>query len=105
MSGRAAEEEVRALQRMVARGAGWVVGGTALAIAAYALGNALFYGAGEVESFVRLCAADRTCAAFVVGLGLFALFQAVLMRNVPCDRMPNPAVRFVPFAGVLAWLL
>ena len=90
---------------MVARGAGWVVGGTALAIAAYALGNALFYGAGEVESFVRLCAADRTCAAFVVDLGLFALFQAVLMRNVPCDRMPNPAVRFVPFAGVLAWLL
>lgn len=93
-----------ALLPAAARFGGWAVGGVALAVTTFAIGNALVNGGGEVEGFLQLCVADRTYLAFLVDLSLFSLFQAALMQDVPCERMDSPGVRFVPFVGIIAWL-
>lgn len=87
-----------------ARAGGWLVGGSAALVGAYAVVNAVLNGGGEIDEFLRLCTMDRTYAAFVVDLSLFTLFQAVLMQAVPSERMANPSVRYAPFVGIIAWL-
>jgi hypothetical protein len=87
-----------------ARAGGWLMGGSAALVGAYAVVNAVLNGGDEIDEFLRLCSMDRTYAAFVVDLSLFTLFQAVLMQAVPSERMANPSVRYAPFVGIIAWL-
>ena len=90
---------------VAARAGGVAVGTVAAAVSSFAIGNALLNGLGEVDEFAALCGSDRTYLAFLVDLSLFSVFQAWLMRDVPCERMGEPALRKVPFWGVVAWLL
>ena len=53
-----------------ARAGGWLMGGSAALVGAYAVVNAVLNGGDEIDEFLRLCSMDRTYAAFVVDLSL-----------------------------------
>lgn len=99
------EPSAAAAAALAARVGGVTVGGLAAAVSAFALGNAVLNGGGELDEFIQLAVSDRTYLAFLVDLSLFGAFQAWLMRDVPCERMDEPSLRFVPFIGLVAWLL
>jgi hypothetical protein len=80
-------------------------GAVAAAVAATAVLHVAPLSAAEWGEFGQLCAADRTYAAFVVDLALFSAFQAYLMRDVPEGPRTPGSLRYVPFVGLVAWLL
>ena len=83
---------------------GLVVGSTALVW--FFVGRPEFGGLAErLRYFGEQVLTNRLTLAFCVDLVLFSLFQAVLLGAVEPLGSPRRWLRFVPFWGLVAWLI
>lgn len=78
--------------------------GIASAVAGFALfETATVITPQDWSDFFASCKVDRTYFAFVVDICLFSLFQPYILRRA--NGGENQSTDFIPFVGLMAWLL
>ena len=79
--------------------------GIAMAVAATALATTATQAtAADWEQIQQLVQTDRTYLAFVVDLGLFSVFQPLILQRARHGSSAVSALDNVPFLGLIAWL-
>ena len=101
------EEDNNSKKGAIARVFGWIgllVGTTA--VAWFFIARPEFGGVSErLQYFVEQLTSQRLTFAFAVDLILFSIFQAILLGSVQPVGSKRRWLRFIPFWGLVAWLI